>query len=154
MNKAYFAAGCFWGVEKYFSQIVGVVETIVGYSGGRTDNPTYEEVCSDTTGHAETIEVEFDPNQIAYEQLVEHFFECHDPTTLNRQGPDNGSQYRSAIFYCDEDQKNTAQQVKSKLDKSGKFANPIVTEITEFDCFYHAEDYHQKYFKNKTTGLF
>ncbi len=142
-EKATFAAGCFWGVEEAFRALPGVVETRVGYTGGHSKNPTYKEVCTDTTGHAEAVEVTFDPSKTSYEKLLEKFWEIHDPTTLNRQGPDVGSQYRSAIFYQHEDQKKLAEI--SKVGKRGEHKNPIVTEITQATEFYPAEDYHQKY---------
>ena len=145
MAKATFAAGCFWGVEDSFRQVKGVNSTTVGYTGGRTKNPTYQQVCSDGTGHAEAVEVEFDPAQVSYEQLLKLFWEIHDPTTKNRQGPDVGSQYRSAIFYHDAAQQAEAQASKEALEKSGKFRRPIVTEITAAPEFYRAEDYHQQY---------
>lgn len=145
-EKAIFAAGCFWGVEELFRQLPGVVQTTVGYIGGKTENPTYEEVCSHTTGHAEAVEVEFDSEKITYEKLLEVFFMGHDPTTLNRQGPDVGDQYRSAIFYLNEEQKKAAEASKKKMDKLSKYAEPIVTEISKAEPFYRAEEYHQKYF--------
>lgn len=147
IEKATFAAGCFWGVESAFCQIDGVVSTTVGYSGGHTINPTYEDVCSDTTGHAEAVFLEFDPKIISYERLLEIFWSIHDPTTLNRQGPDIGSQYRSIVFYHNEEQKNKAIEIKEKFEKSGKFSRKIVTEIIPATTFYRAEEYHQKYFQ-------
>jgi peptide-methionine (S)-S-oxide reductase len=149
MAKATFAAGCFWGVEDAFRQVKGVKSTTVGYTGGTTKNPTYQQVCSDGTGHAEAVEVEFDPAQVSYEQLLNLFWEIHDPTTKNRQGPDVGSQYRSAIFYHDAAQQAAAQASKESLEKSGKFHRPIVTEITAAPEFYPAEDYHQQYFEKR-----
>lgn len=144
-ETATFAAGCFWGVEAAFAEIDGVVETAVGYTGGRTTNPTYKEVCGDGTGHAEAVEVKFDPAQISYEQLLDAFWEMHDPTTLNRQGPDWGSQYRSAIFFHTAEQERAAQESKARA--AGRFRKPIVTEITPASEFYRAEEYHQKYFQ-------
>lgn len=144
-EKATFAAGCFWGVEAAFAEIDGVVETAVGYTGGRTENPTYKQVCGDNTGHAEAVEVIFDPGQVSYEHLLDAFWEMHDPTTLNRQGPDWGSQYRSAIFFHAPEQEQAA--LASKARAQGKFGKPIVTEITPASEFYRAEEYHQKYFQ-------
>ena len=145
MKKAMFGAGCFWGVEYNFSKLDGVKEVLSGYSGGKTPNPTYEQVCSNSTDHAEVVLIEFDPSVISYEELLNSFWEKHDPTTLNRQGPDVGTQYRSAIFYFDEEQRNLAQESLNKLQQ--KLKNKIVTEITEADTFWKAEEYHQKYFE-------
>ncbi len=145
--KATFGAGCFWHVEDLFRKTKGVKSTKVGYIGGNLANPTYEEVCSDQTGHAEAVEIEYDPNEISYEELLNVFWNNHDPTTLNRQGPDVGKQYRSAIFFHDESQKEMAQKSKEGLDSSGKFSKPIVTEIVPSPTFYKAEEYHQKYFQ-------
>lgn len=145
-EKAIFAAGCFWGIEELFRTLPGVIETTVGYTGGKTKNPSYEDVCSHTTGHAEAVEVEFDPKKVSYEELLDGFWKGHDPTTLNRQGPDVGSQYRSAIFYLDESQKEAAQASKEALQQKAKYAEPIVTEISRAEPFYRAEEYHQKYF--------
>jgi len=147
LEKAAFAAGCFWGVEAAFQEVKGVVNTAVGFAGGRTKNPTYEEVCANTTGHAETVLVEYDPTAVSYEQLLSVFFSIHDPTTPNRQGPDVGSQYRSVIFYYTPQQRKAAQIFKDKLTESGKFKKPIVTEITPAGEFYKAEDYHQRYYQ-------
>ena len=146
-EKATFAAGCFWGVESAFSQVKGVVKTTVGYTGGHVKNPTYKDVCTDKTGHAEALELEFDPGVVSYEKLLDVFWDIHDPTTPNRQGPDVGSQYRSAIFYHSPQQEKTALASKKKLQDSGKFKKPIVTEITEATEFYNAEEYHQRYFE-------
>lgn len=146
-QKATFAAGCFWGVQDGFDMLEGVLKTTVGYTGGHTKDPTYEDVCSHTTGHAEAVEVEYNPQKISYEKLLEAFFNMHNPTTMNRQGPDVGDQYRSAIFYHSEDQKKEAEKYKEKLNKSGKYNDPIVTEITQAQVFYRAEEYHQKYFQ-------
>ena len=140
-----FGAGCFWGVEYNFSNLDGVNEVLSGYSGGKTPDPTYEQVCSNSTDHAEVVLIEFDPSVISYEELLNSFWEKHDPTTLNRQGPDVGTQYRSAIFYFDEEQRNLAQESLNKLQQ--KLKNKIVTEITEADTFCKAEEYHQKYFE-------
>ena len=145
MEKATFAAGCFWGVEATFRALPGVISTRVGYTGGSTDNPTYKEVCTDRTGHAEAVEVEFDPAKILYADLLKVFWENHDPTTPNRQGPDFGSQYRSAIFYHSEAQRAAAQTSKESLEKAGRFRRPIVTQITSAVEFWPAEDYHQQY---------
>lgn len=149
MAKATFAAGCFWGVEAAFRQIDGVTATTVGYSGGNTASPTYKEVCTDTTGHAEVVQVEYDPDRVSYETLLDTFWSNHDPTQLNRQGPDVGTQYRSAIFYHDDDQKTAAAASKEKLESSGRSGRPIVTEIIEAQEFYRAEDYHQQYLENR-----
>ena len=145
MKKATFGAGCFWGVEETFRRIPGVKATAVGYEGGTLPNPTYQDVCSAGTGHAEVVEVEYDPNAVGYDQLLEIFWAAHDPTTLNRQGPDHGTQYRSAVFYHDEDQRVAAEALKTKLQESGRFRRPIVTEITPASNFWKAEDYHQQY---------
>ncbi len=145
--KATFGAGCFWHVEDLFRKTKGVTSTKAGYTGGNLTNPTYEEVCTDKTGHAEAVEVEYDPNEISYDELLEIFWNNHDPTSLNRQGPDIGIQYRSSIFFHDDSQKQTAQKTKQKLDSSGKFSKSIVTEIVPSPEFYKAEDYHQKYFQ-------
>ena len=145
--KATFGAGCFWHVEDLLAKTKGVTSTKVGYTGGQLPNPTYEEVCTDKTGHAEAVEVEYDPNEISFEELLDVFWNNHNPTTLNRQGPDVGIQYRSAIFYHDDEQKQIAEKSKNDLDKSGKFPNPRVTQIIPAPVFYKAEEYHQKYFK-------
>lgn len=146
MEKATFAAGCFWGVEEAFTHLDGVKETIVGYTGGHTTNPTYEQVCSHTTGHAEAVQITFNPKKITYKQLLGEFWEIHDPTTLNRQGPDIGNNYRSAIFFHSDEQKKLAEKSKSELNRSGKLDRPIVTEIVPAGQFYKAEEYHQKYY--------
>lgn len=150
-KKAAFAAGCFWGVEETFRTAKGVISTAVGYMGGHTENPTYEDVCSGQTGHAETVEVTYDPLEISYKELLDVFWNNHDPTTLNRQGPDIGEQYRSVIFYYDNDQKETAIASKDELNKSGVFRREIVTEIVPASdfTFYKAEDYHQKYLQKR-----
>jgi peptide-methionine (S)-S-oxide reductase len=145
--KATFGAGCFWHVEDLFSTTKGVNSTAVGYIGGQLPNPTYEEVCTDKTGHAEAVEVDYDPDEISFEELLKIFWENHNPTTLNRQGPDVGIQYRSAIFYHDEKQKEIAENSKQTLEQLGKYGLPIVTEIVPAPTFYKAEEYHQKYFK-------
>ena len=149
MEKATFGAGCFWGVEATFRSIPGVVSTLVGYCGGKTDNPTYQDVCTATTGHAEVVEITFDPVQLPYEQLLETFWKLHDPTTPNRQGPDVGSQYRSVIFFHSPAQEAAARAAKERLDKSGKFRNPVVTQIVPAAPFYKAEDYHQRYLEKR-----
>ncbi len=145
--KATFGAGCFWHVEDLLNKTKGVKSTAVGYIGGQLPNPTYEEVCTDKTGHAEAVEIEYDPDEISFEELLDVFWSNHNPTTLNRQGPDVGIQYRSSIFYHDESQKEIAESSKEFLEKSGKYDNPIVTEIVPAPTFYRAEEYHQKYFK-------
>jgi len=149
IEKAAFAAGCFWGVEEVFRTTPGVVSTRVGYSGGKTRNPSYEEVCTDKTGHAEAVEVEFEPQKITYEKLLDVFWSIHDPTTANRQGPDVGTQYRSMIFYHNPEQKAAALKSKQELEKSAEFNAPIVTGIVPADEFYPAEEYHQKYYQKK-----
>jgi peptide-methionine (S)-S-oxide reductase len=149
MSKASFAAGCFWGVEAAFRQVPGVLATAVGYEGGTTENPTYEEVCRKNTGHAETVEVDFDPAKVSYGQLLDVFWENHDPTTLNRQGPDVGEQYRSAVFFHDAEQEREARASKEKLEKSGRYRRPVVTEITPATKFWKAEDYHQQYLEKR-----
>jgi peptide-methionine (S)-S-oxide reductase len=147
LDKATFAAGCFWGVEDAFRRVKGVVSTRVGYTGGHFENPTYEDVCTGLTGHAEAIEILFDPSMVSYDELLDVFWSIHDPTTLNRQGPDTGSQYRSAIFYHSQEQEKAAVLSKEKLQSSGRYINDIVTEITNASYFYPAEDYHQQYFE-------
>ena len=144
-ETATFAAGCFWGVENKFGQLKGVLSTAVGYTGGEVKNPTYKQVCSDETGHAEAVHIIYDPTEITYEELVAFFFKMHDPTQLNRQGPDVGSQYRSAIFYHDETQKKTALKVIEALNTSGRNKKPIATQVVPYSEFYKAEEYHQKY---------
>ena len=145
--KATFGAGCFWHVDDLLSKTKGVRSTQVGYIGGQLPNPTYEEVCTDKTGHAEAVQVEYDPDEISFEELLDIFWKNHNPTTLNRQGPDVGIQYRSAIFYHDEQQKDIAEKSKQSLNDSGTYGAPVVTEITPAPIFYKAEEYHQKYFK-------
>ena len=145
MNKATFGAGCFWGVEERFRSVPGVIKTAVGYSGGHRENPTYHDVCTGTTNHTEVVEVEFDPSLVSYNDLLDLFWASHDPTTPNRQGPDYGTQYRSAIYYHDEQQKAEAEASRAHQDASGRFRRPIVTEITPASTFWMAEDYHQKY---------
>ena len=145
--KATFGAGCFWHVEDIFTKTKGISSTKVGYIGGQLPNPTYEEVCTDKTGHAEAVQVEYDPDEISFEELLDVFWKNHNPTTLNRQGPDVGIQYRSAIFFHDEKQQDIAEKSKQTLDSSGVFNNPIITQIIPAPIFYAAEEYHQKYFK-------
>lgn len=147
--KATFGAGCFWGVEAAFRQVPGVVATAVGYAGGDFANPTYKDVCSDRTGHAEVVEVEYDPSRASYEDLLTVFWENHDPTTLNRQGPDVGSQYRSAIFFHTPEQETAARASKELLDRNGRFRRPIVTQIEPAQTFWRAEDYHQQYLEKR-----
>ena len=151
-QKATFGAGCFWGVESVFRRVNGVVGTTVGYSGGSFKDPTYEHVCSGKTGHAEVVQVEFDPAMVSYDELLAVFWENHDPTTMNRQGPDVGDQYRSAIFYHDHEQKVRAETSKEKVGKSDRYKSPIVTEITPASEFYPAEDHHQQYFEKRGMG--
>lgn len=144
-EKATFAAGCFWGVEDTFRNLEGVVDAAVGYTGGTKENPTYKEVCTDGTGHAEAVQVEYDPARVPYERLLEVFWENHDPTSRNRQGPDVGSQYRSAIFFHSPEQEREAKASRDALDRSGKYPRRIVTEIAPAGTFYRAEEYHQRY---------
>lgn len=144
-KKATFGAGCFWGTEVTFRKVPGVLTATSGYMGGTLVNPTYEDVCTDKTGHAEVVEVEYDPTRVTYGQLLDIFWENHNPTTLNRQGPDVGTQYRSAIFYYDDAQRDAAIASKEALERSGRFTKPIVTEITPASTFYRAEEYHQRY---------
>jgi peptide-methionine (S)-S-oxide reductase len=149
MEKATFGAGCFWGVEAAFRQVPGVTATAVGYSGGSLANPSYKDVCTDRTGHAEVVEVEYDPARVSYEKLLEVFWSNHDPTTRNRQGPDIGTQYRSVIFYHTPEQKAAAIASKRQLQQSGKFHRPIVTQILPAATFWRAEDYHQQYLEKR-----
>ena len=148
-EKATFGAGCFWGVEVKFGQIPGVLETAVGYEGGELPHPTYKEVCTDRTGHAEVVELTFDPERVNYETLLDAFFELHDPTQLNRQGPDFGTQYRSAIFYHSEAQKTAAEKKIEELKVEGRFPKPIVTLVVPAETFWKAEEYHQKYLEKR-----
>jgi peptide-methionine (S)-S-oxide reductase len=148
-ETASFAAGCFWGVEAAFRELKGVISTSVGYMGGHTQDPTYGDVCTGTTGHAETVQVTFDPSKISYDKLLETFWNKHDPTTKNRQGPDVGEQYRSVIFYHSEEQKRLAIASKEKLEASGRYRNPVVTEIIPAPKFYPAEEYHQQYLEKR-----
>ncbi len=149
LELATFGAGCFWGVEASFRKIPGVVSTSVGYSGGNLENPTYKQVCSDRTGHAEVVQVVFDPEKVDYTALLDLFWEMHNPTTPNRQGPDIGSQYRSVIFYHNEDQQKAARESKEKLNASGKYRSEVVTQIEPAQTFYRAEDYHQQYLEKR-----
>lgn len=146
IQKAIFATGCFWGTEEAFNKLAGVIETKVGYIGGKTPDPTYEQVCSGETGHAEAVQVTYDEQKISYHDLLKTFWQIHDPTTLNQQGPDVGTQYRSAIFYLDDHQKELAEKSKHKMQATGLIFEKIVTEITKVTEFYPAEEYHQKYF--------
>ena len=148
LQKATFGSGCFWCTEAIFDRLNGVIEVESGYSGGKADNPTYEEVCTGTTGHAEVTQITYDPAIISFDELLEVFWKTHDPTTLNRQGNDVGTQYRSVIFYHNEEQKNLAEKYKDKLNKSGAWEKPIVTEITAYKNFFSAEKYHQDYYEN------
>ena len=147
MAKATFGAGCFWGVEAAFRRLNGVNEAFSGYAGGDKDNPTYEEVCTGRTGHAEVVEVDYDPDKITYVELLDTFWAVHDPTTLNRQGPDVGTQYRSAIYFHTSEQQEAARNSLLSQSESGRYRNPIVTEITQASTFYKAEEYHQRYFE-------
>jgi len=148
METATLGAGCFWCVEAVFDDLKGVSDVISGYSGGQTKSPTYQQVCSETTGHAEVIQIKFDPGVLSFADLLRVFFSVHDPTTLNRQGNDVGTSYRSAIFYHSDEQKRIAEEIIKEVTEEGVYDNPIVTEVTEFDKFYPAEDYHQEYFAN------
>jgi len=152
MQKAIFGAGCFWGVELTFSKVEGVESTAVGYCGGSVPDPTYEIVCTGQSGHAEVVLVEFDPDKVSFDKLLDTFWSLHDPTTLNRQGPDIGTQYRSVIFFQDEDQAALSKASKDKLQASGKYENDIVTEIVSSKHFYRAEEYHQKYLEARGLG--
>lgn len=147
METALFGAGCFWGVEAAFLELEGVKDAVSGYAGGTTQNPTYQQVCTGQTSHAEVVLVTFDPQIVSFERLLEHFFSIHDPTQLNRQGPDVGTQYRSAIYFTTPEQQLTAQKYKESLEKSKAFPRPIVTEINSAPEFYRAEEYHQRYFE-------
>jgi peptide-methionine (S)-S-oxide reductase len=149
MGKATFAAGCFWGVEAAFQRVKGVLSTQVGYTGGKTEDPTYRDVCTDKTGHAEAVEVTYDPSVVSYEELLKVFWELHDPTQLNRQGPDLGSQYRSAILFHNPEQEAAARASKQMLEESGRYKRPIATEIVAATPFYRAEEYHQQYLQKR-----
>ena len=148
-RTATFGAGCFWGVEATFRQVEGVVDAAVGYAGGHLPDPTYKDVCTDRTGHAEVVQVEYDPERVSYDRLLDIFWENHDPTTLNRQGPDVGTQYRSVVFYHDDEQRKAAEESKQRLDASGHFRRPIVTQIVPAAPFYRAEEYHQRYLEKR-----
>lgn len=152
VDTATFGTGCFWCTEAIFEQLNGVLKVTSGYSGGSVQNPTYKQVCSGQTGHAECVQVQYEPDKISYDELLEVFWQVHDPTTLNRQGADEGTQYRSVIFYHNDEQKEKAEHYKAELDKSGAFNKPIVTEITPATTFYKAEDYHQEYYQNNKNG--
>ncbi|MEP6994976.1 MAG: peptide-methionine (S)-S-oxide reductase MsrA [Acidobacteriota bacterium] len=152
MAKATFGAGCFWGVEEEFRKVPGVQDAAVGYSGGTVSNPTYENVCTDETGHAEVVEVDYDPAKVSYETLLDIFWKGHNPTQLNRQGPDVGTQYRSVIFFHTPEQEAAARGSKERLEKSGKFPRPIVTEISPAQPFWRAEEYHQRYLEKRGLG--
>ncbi len=154
MEIATFGAGCFWCVEAVFQEIKGVISVASGYAGGHVENPTYKQVTTGTTGHAEVTQIQFDPEQLSYEALLEVFFGTHNPTTLNRQGNDVGTQYRSIIFYHDEEQKEMAEKVKARIDGSGIWKDPIVTEIVPFTKFFKAEDYHQNYYRNNPNQAY
>jgi peptide-methionine (S)-S-oxide reductase len=149
MERATFAAGCFWGVEAAFRQVPGVIDTAVGYAGGHSENPTYRDVCSHGTGHAEVVQVDYDQARVSYEQLLDVFWENHDPTQLDRQGPDIGDQYRSAIFFHSPAQEAAARASKERLEQAGRFRRPIVTQIVPASTFYRAEDYHQRYLEKR-----
>ena len=150
--KATFGAGCFWGVEMSFRRLDGVTDTAVGYAGGHTENPTYQDICSHGTGHAEVVEVEYDPARISYAELLDAFFELHDPTQLNRQGPDIGDQYRSVIFFHTPEQQQAAEKIKKGLDDAGRFSRPIATAIDPAPTFWRAEEYHQRYIEKRGGG--
>ena len=147
--KATFGAGCFWGVEMSFRRLDGVTDAAVGYAGGHTDNPTYHDVCGHGTGHAEVVEVEYDPTRVSYEQLLDAFFEMHDPTQVNRQGPDIGDQYRSVIFFHNSEQQAAAEKAKAELDASDRFARPVATLVEPAPTFWRAEEYHQRYIEKR-----
>jgi peptide-methionine (S)-S-oxide reductase len=149
MEKATFGAGCFWGVEARFQQVPGVVETAVGYEGGALENPTYKDVCTDRTGHAEVVELTFDPQKVSYAALLDLFFELHDPTQVNRQGPDWGTQYRTAVFFHTPEQEAAARDAIARLDASHKYAKPIATRVVPAGTFWRAEEYHQKYLEKR-----
>ncbi len=154
MNIATFGAGCFWCVEAIFKEVKGVQQVLPGYMGGGKVSPTYKEVCTGTTGHAEVAQIKFDPNEVNYEKLLEIFWIVHDPTTLNRQGNDVGTQYRSVVFYHNQDQKELAEKIRQRLDQSGAWSDPIITEITEASEFYPAEDYHHDYYAQNSDQLY
>ena len=149
MAKATFAAGCFWGVEACFQQLPGVLSTAVGYEGGKLDNPTYNDVCTDRTGHAEAVEIDYDPAKITYERLLEEFFSLHDPTQLNRQGPDWGAQYRSVVFFHSPEQEAAAKAFIARLTEEKRYSRPIVTQVVHAETFWRAEEYHQRYLEKR-----
>lgn len=149
MEKTTFGAGCFWGIEYSFNKVPGVLEAPVGYAGGSLENPTYQQVCTGQSGHAEVVQVKFDPHEVSFQELLEVFWNIHDPTTLNRQGPDVGTQYRSAIFYHSQEQERLAKKSLQSLSEQKRFNNPIVTEISPIDVFYLGEEYHQRYFEKQ-----
>lgn len=149
MEKALFGAGCFWGVEATFRQVPGVLDVVSGYAGGHMENPTYDDVCTGKSGHAEVVEVTFDPDQVSYQKLLDVFWKCHNPTTLNRQGPDIGTQYRSVIYYLTPEQQKAAESAKESLNNLGAFRSPIVTEVKSAGQFYRAEEYHQRYLEKR-----
>lgn len=151
-QTANFAAGCFWGVEARFREQQGVVDAVSGYMGGHAENPTYKDVCGGETGHAETVQVTFDDEQVSFQELLDLFFDMHNPTTRNRQGPDVGNQYRSAVFWQDEAQRDAAQQKVAEVNESGKWPSPVVTEVSYAETFWPAEEYHQRYFEKNGTG--
>lgn len=151
-EQATFAAGCFWGIEAEFRKLPGIVDAAVGYMGGHVDSPTYKQVCTDATGHAEVVHLEYDPEQVSYEQLLDTFWRIHDPTQVNRQGPDFGSQYRTAIFYHTPEQKVAAERSKSALDASGTHPRAVATEVTEAGTFWRGEEYHQQYLAKRGMG--
>lgn len=155
MNEqtASFAAGCFWGVEARFRDVPGVSDAVSGYMGGHVSDPTYRQVCSSDTGHAEAVQVTYDADRVSYRELLDLFFDMHNPTTINRQGPDFGSQYRSAVFWHDEEQRVAAEQKIREVDASGKWPNPVVTEVTKADTFWRAEEYHQRYLEKNGAGF-
>ncbi len=153
IEKADFGGGCFWGVEELFRTTPGVLKTTVGYEGGNVDNPTYEQVCSHTTGHAETVQIEFDPSKVSYDELLVIFFENHDPTQLNRQGLDVGDSYRSVVFYHNDTQKNKAQAKIKELSEEGKYSDPVITQVAPAKTFWHAEDYHQQYLRKRNLKV-
>ena len=151
-QTAGFAAGCFWGVEARFREVEGVLDAVSGYQGGHSQNPSYKEVCRGDSGHAEVVQVTFDDEQVSYQELLNRFFDMHNPTTLNRQGPDFGSQYRSAVFWHDESQRVATEQKISELNESGKWPDPVVTQVAPADTFWRAEEYHQRYFEKNGAG--
>ena len=151
-QTASFAAGCFWGVEARFREVEGVLDAVSGYMGGQTENPSYKQVCGGNTGHTESVQLTFEDKQVSYRELLDLFFDMHNPTTLNRQGPDFGSQYRSAVFWHDEDQRAAAEKKISELNESGKWPDPVVTQVAPADTFWRAEEYHQRYFEKNGAG--